>query len=249
MDDIFRKAARAALFAWKQDESGLDDLVNDLWVWYLERPGTQAKMEGLETHEAVKTVKLAALQMLSGQMLAANEFNGRNLYSSDAVKEALRGESTNRYLVDILPMAMDELAEKNESYAEAVRSRYVDGVVPPQGAEHVRLVRALKSLTENVNITAITAGVDAEGNVSEGPGSRHSVFPGLRKAKGSDHSDPTADMAINLALHGDEPIKHKGKPDYLCKTYVDGEGVRRALRIGGDVVYSDQTTTLRKEFR
>ncbi|UJD21153.1 RNA polymerase sigma factor [Mycobacterium phage SororFago] len=250
MDDIFRKAARAALFAWKQDESGLDDLVNDIWVWYLERPETQRKLESIESHEAIKTVKNAALQMLSGQMLAANEFNGRNLYSSDAVKEALLGESTNRYLVDILPMAMDDLAEKNERQAEQIKVRYVDRVVPPRGsAAEAMLKRAVKSLTENVNIMAITSGVDAEGNVTEGPGSRHSVFPGTRKAKGSDHSDPTADVAINLALHGDEPIKHKGKTDYLCKTYVDGEGVRRALRIGGDVVYSDQTTTLRKEFR
>ena len=195
------KAARTALFEWRQDESGAEDLAHDLWLWYLERPGTQEKMEGLTFLEQVATAKLAANQMLSRQQLNSNEFNGRNLYSSEAIKDALLGRSKNRYLMDILPMAMDALSRKNEAYAEAIRSRYDDGVVPPQGAEHVRLVRALKSLTEHVNIIAITAGVDAEGNVSEGPGSRHAVFPHIRKSQGHGHSDPTGDMAIALVEH------------------------------------------------
>ncbi|ASZ75219.1 helix-turn-helix DNA-binding domain protein [Mycobacterium phage MissWhite] len=201
MEEIFRKAARSALFAWKQDEQGVGDLVNDLWVWYLERPGTQRKMESLSKNEAVVTARRAALQILSGQQLNGNEFNGRNLYSSDSVKDALSGQSTNRYLVDILPRAMDSLRAQNEVYAEAIRRRYDDGVVPvSRSKEQVQLSRAVKSLTEHVNIIAITAGVDAEGNVSEGPGSRHAVFPETRPTSGG-HSDPTADIAILLIEH------------------------------------------------
>ncbi|AMS00952.1 sigma-K factor [Mycobacterium phage Loser] len=199
--DIIRRGARKALFVWKQDDSDLDDLVNDLWVWYLERPATQKKMAKLTASEAVETVKLAALQMLSGEQLSSNEFNGRNLYSSDAVKDALLGVSTNRYLVDILPRAMESLAAQNERQAETIRVRYEDGVVPPRGsAAEAMLKRAVKGLTENVNIIAITAGVDADGNVTEGPGSRHSVFPETRPTSGG-HSDPTADIAILLIEH------------------------------------------------
>jgi 3-oxoacyl-(acyl-carrier-protein) synthase len=97
---------------------------------------------------------------------------------------------------------MDALGNQNESYAEALRSRYVDGVVPPQGAQFVRLSRAVKSLTEHVNIIAILAGADvASNNVHiEGPGSRHSVFPETRPTTGG-HSDPTADIAILLIEH------------------------------------------------
>ncbi|AHG23836.1 sigma-K factor [Mycobacterium phage EagleEye] len=238
MDKIFRQAARSAMYAWKQDESGLEDLVNDLWVWYLERPTTQAKLQLIEPHEAVKTVRMAALQMLSGQMLAGNEFNGRNLYSSDSVKDALLGVSDNRYLVDILPMAMEALAEQNEPYAEAIRSRYEDGRIPRTKKDENLLVRAHKSLTEHVNIIAITAGVDADGNVTEGPGSRHAVFPESRKGGGEGHSDPAADMAIGLMEHGDDPI-------VLCALTKDRKGIRGP---GNRWLDSDQTTTLRKEF-
>ncbi|UJD20889.1 DNA binding protein [Mycobacterium phage Zimmer] len=201
MDKIFRQAAKAALYAWRQDESGLDDLVNDIWVWYLESPTTQRKLQSIERHEAVKSVKNAALQMLSKQMLNGNSFNGRNLYSSDNVKEALLGTSTNRYLVDILPRAMEALENQNERHAEAIKSRYEDRVVPPRGsAPEAMLKRAVKSLTEHVNVIAITAGVDSDGNLSEGPGSRHSVFPETRPTSGG-HSDPTADIAIILIEH------------------------------------------------
>ncbi|QBP31071.1 DNA binding protein [Mycobacterium phage Refuge] len=201
MEKVFRQAAKSALWAWKQDESGVDDLVNDLWVWYLERPGTQAKMADLSHLEAVTTAKRAALQMLSSQQLTANEFNGRNLYSSENVKEALLGTSTNRYLVDILPRAMEALSNQNEVRAEAIRSRYEDGVIPvSRSKEQVQLSKSIKSLTEHVNVIAITAGVDSDGNLSEGPGSRHSVFPETRPASGG-HSDPTADIAILLIEH------------------------------------------------
>ncbi len=199
MDEIFREAAAKALIAWKQDDSGLEDLVNDIWVWYLERPATQKKLKAIESYEAVKSVKLAALQMLSKYQLSSNEFHGRNLYSSDSVKDALKGKSTNRYLEDVLPLAMDALRDQNPERAEAIRIRYEDGVVPvSRSKEQVQLSKAVKSLTEHVNIITITAGVDADGNVSEGPGSRNAVYPELRRAKGGGHSDPTGNMAIML---------------------------------------------------
>ena len=201
MDAIFRKAAKSALFAWKQDEAGLEDLVNDIWVWYLERPTTQKKLKSIEPHEAVKSVKKAALQMLSKSQLTSNEFHGRNLYSSDSIKDALLGRSKNHYLVDILPKALESLADQNEVHAEEIRLRYEDGVVPVENAPQQRLKRAVKSLTEHVNIIAITAGVDSDGNVTEGPGSRHAVFPETRRGRGAGHADPTGDIAVMLIEH------------------------------------------------
>ncbi|APC43202.1 hypothetical protein SEA_JAAN_54 [Mycobacterium phage Jaan] len=238
MNEIFERSARKALFAWKQDTEGLDDLVNDLWVWYLERPGTQKKLQEADEFLARDLVYKAALQILAGEALSNDMFNGRSLYSSDSVREALRGESTNRYLVDILPIALSEMAEQNEGQAEAIRVRYEDGVVPVDNAPKQLLKRAVKSLTEHVNITAIRAGVDAEGNVTEGPGSRHSVFPETRKARGADHSDPTADMAIGLIESGDEP-------HVLCAMTADRKPIRGS---DGRFLDSDQTTTYRKEF-
>lgn len=218
MDDIFRNAAKSALFAWKQDDSGLDDLVSELWVWYYERPTTQKKFQAMAKFEAQKAARTAALQMLARKSLGDDMFNGRSIYSSENVKDALSGTSTNRYLVDILPMAMEALGKQNADYAEAIRVRYEDGVKPAQGTQAVQLTRAVKSLTEHVNVIAITAGVDADGNVTEGPGSRNSVFPSTRKSQGHGHSDPTADIAIALMENPelrDEYLYEPPLPEFL----------------------------------
>lgn len=219
MDEIFRKAAKSALFAWKHDDSGLDDLVNDLWVWYLERPSVQKKLESCDKILAIDLARTHSLKILSGQALQSDKFNGRNLYSSDSVKEALLGKFSNRYLADMLPSALRALEEQNSGYAEAIKLRYEDCVIPKrQSKEQVYLSRAVKSLTEHVNVIATTAGVDADGNVSEGPGSRHAVFPETRKPQGWGHSDPTGNTAILLIEHPelrDEYLHEEPLPQFL----------------------------------
>lgn len=201
MEKIITKSAKSALFSWKQSEEGLGDLVNDLWVWYLESPATQKKLKESDEFLARRLVYKAALQILAKNSLSDDKFDGKNLYSSDSVKDALLGRSKNHYLVDILPKALESLAEQNEDYAEAIRSKYTDGKTPAQGSEAVKATRAVKSLTEHVNIIAITAGVDSDGNVTEGPGSRHAVFPETRRGRGAGHADPTGDIAVMLIEH------------------------------------------------
>ncbi|QCG76907.1 helix-turn-helix DNA-binding domain protein [Mycobacterium phage XianYue] len=198
---IFSKAARKALVAWETDLTA-EELIQELWVWYLESPAIQNRIDGLVEGEAVLYVRRQALNILAGKALANDMFNGRRTYSSDSVREALEGTSTNRYLVDILPLAMRELDKQNDGrYAEAIRSRYEDGIVPPKkGGGAMLLARAVRGLTEHVNVITITAGVDADGKNTEGPGSRHSVFPDTRPTSGG-HSDPTADIAILLIEH------------------------------------------------
>ena len=217
---LFSKAARSALFSWKQSTEGLEDLINDLWVWYLERPGTQKKLQESDDFLARRLVYKAALQILAKQTLDSDEFQGRNLYSSDSVRAALRGESTNRYLLDILPTALNSLDRKNPGHAEAIRVRYIDGVIPPkEGGEAMLLSRAVKSLTEHINIIAITAGMDSEGRVSQGPGSRSAVFPETRRPKNAGHRDPTGDTAVLLIEHEelrDEYLHESPLSDFLA---------------------------------
>lgn len=205
MDDIFRRAARSALYAWKQDESCLEDLVSELWVWYLERPATQRKLGSMVKFQAQKAARTAALQMLASRASADDKFNGRNLYSSENVKDALLGVSNNRYLKEILPSALDSLAAQNAVYAAAIKERYEDGTIPPRGPKQYGLSRAIKSLTEHVNIIAITAALSTtdedEVVVKEGPGSRNAVFPETRKPQGWGHSDPTGNIAVMLIEH------------------------------------------------
>lgn len=223
IQSVIEKAAKSALFSWKQNTHGAEDLTHDLWVWYLERPGTQAKLAEADEPLARRLVYKAALQILAKRALDSDEFQGRNLYSSDSVRAALRGESNNHYLLDILPLALKTLDKQNAGQAEAIRARYIDGIVPEtDSADKAKLRRAVKSLTQQVNIIAITAGFDSNGNVSEGPGSRSAVFPETRRSKNSGHSDPTGDTAVMLIEHPE--LRDEYLREYPLSDFLAGHG-------------------------
>ncbi|AXH46793.1 helix-turn-helix DNA-binding domain protein [Mycobacterium phage Acolyte] len=242
LNKLFLQATRKALVGWETDLTA-DEIIQELWVWYLESPYIQTTLGKLHRGEAVLYVRSQVFNILTGEAKSRDLFDGRSLYSSDNVKDALSRASTNRYLVDILPLAMQSLEKQNEGYVEAIRVRYDDGVVPvSRSKQQVYLSRAVKSLTEHVNVIAITAGIetDERGRISakEGPGSKHAVFPDTRKSKGADHSDPTADMAIGLIEAGDQEV-------VLCATTADRHPIKGD---NGRYLDSAQTTTYRKEF-
>ena len=252
VNNALAKGAKAALFEWKQggipDANEIEDLEHDMWLWLLDRPSTRQSMEKHGQAVATNMVKIAARQVLVEQALASDLFQGKNLYSSDAVKDALTGASSNRYLLELLPRAMTSLSRQNEDYAETIKSRYEDGIVPPRGSAQVTLSRAVKSLTDQVNIMVIRSDADALSK-SEGAAGLSAVMPEGRSAKGAGHSDPTGEMAIKLAEKGDETIYFGEEPEYFCESYLDKDGIRRALRKkNNEVVYSNRTTTIRAEF-
>ncbi|AIS73816.1 RNA polymerase sigma factor [Mycobacterium phage SemperFi] len=222
INKVFSKAARKALVSWETDLTA-EELVQELWVWYLGSPKIQNTIDGLSEGEAVLYVRRQCFNILSGDAKAKDLFEARSHYSSDNVREALRGEGTNRYLLDILPLAIKALDAQNERQAESIRSRYIDGIVPPAStSEAAMLKRAVKSLTEHVNIIAITAGVERDDRgrivVKDGPGSKAAVFPDTRKMQGDGHSDPTATIAILLIEHPelrDEYLYEPSLPEFL----------------------------------
>lgn len=186
---VFDWTAARALSLWETLLSA-EDVVQELWVWYLGSPAIQATFAGLQPRQRYKYAMTGANQILSKRALAADTFNNRALYSGDSIREALEGTSTNPYLVDILPLALDALNERNPDQAEAIRSRYTDGVVPVEPGKSV-LKRAIKSLTDELNVTYLTT------THNEGKGSRNSVFPDSVKRKGA-HGDPTGEIAMTL---------------------------------------------------
>lgn len=218
MNDAFRQAASGALAEWGL-EDGLDDLIQDLWVWYLESPATQTYLEESDYPEQVWSVRKRCHQILSGKVLAADLVQGKRLYSTDSIREALHGMSTNRYLAEILPAALRTLQHQDEAkaeaghprgYAEAIRSRYEDRVVPVRNTpQENRLSRALKALTDEVNVFYLTAEDNTRGVPAE-----------FRKRKGA-HGDPTAHLAIALLEHGDDEIElcHGGFTTYRKEFY------------------------------
>lgn len=224
---VFRRAAKLALHEWKNSEDGLEDLVNDLWVWYLERVSARELLSSVEYHEAVNLVKDISIQILSGGKVDDNLFSGKNVYAVNSLKEELSWRSSNKYIKEILPRAFEKLQKDTEEYAEAIVVRYWYGIVPKQGSDAVRLTRALKSLTDNINLLAIDEG--SAGINAEGAGSKDVVFPGAKKPKG-DHSDPTATAALSFEK------RPEFRAEYLTPTdkdeFLGGAGASLVLDLG-----------------
>lgn len=196
LDKVFRQAAKGALVEWGI-EGEVDDLTQNLWEWYQETPSTQRKMADLSDPERITTARRRAHQLISGEVLAGNLAAGKVIYSTNSVREALEGISTNKYLLDILPEARKALGQRNEGHAEALRLRYTDGIIPPkEGGDAMVLSRAVQSLTDEVNVMYLTSDGD-------GAGRREPSAPSNRRRGGS-YSDPTANMALALINNPDE---------------------------------------------
>ena len=203
MNAVFKKAAKSALAAWCSgqwdlQQQELDNLTNDLWVWYLESPSVQTKLDTSDPKLVHSLCVQTALRRLSSQTLEADTFNGRTLFSMESVKDALKGRSTNKYLKAILPLAMDAVQHKDDQtpgreYAEALRKRYTDKVIPNNKHDENKLVYAHRAITDEVNVNYLTSDV-------KGIGSQSVMYPALRKAGGS-HSDPTGGTALLLMEH------------------------------------------------
>ena len=213
---IFQKATRKALVGWETDIN-TTELINELWAWYLERPYVQKQFEELSEAKLVGFARRQAINLLSQGAKDRDLFESRNIYSSDSIKAALSGNLKSGYLSSILPFAMDALDSKNAGYAEAIRIRYEDGVVPPKsGGEAMKLSRAVKALTQHVNIIALTAG-DGNGK----PKLRRPVDPSNRSAGGV-HSDPTANIALMILDHPE--LRDEALFELPLNEFIKGKG-------------------------
>lgn len=210
------RAAKSALVQWysgqwvRQAEE-LDDLTNELLVWYMTRAETRRKMEALSEPEIMVTFRIHAKELLSKATLEGNAFEGKALYSTESVKDALNGKSTNVYLRTILPLALKRI---NKVYREALQDRYAgDEPAYPESKEGQNaLMNAHKALTREINVLYITQEV-------KGIGSSSIVFPDTIRPKGA-YSDPTADTALALLnAHPDFADEYLDESpwDQVCK--------------------------------
>lgn len=193
---LFRTAAKNAAGSWT---SALEpeDVEQELWTWYLAGKGTPQMLGKLSFIDAVKYATSHAHKILSADVKASYIASGAALYSSDAVKATLKGESAHEDLQRILPIAMKSLERRHIGYAEAIRSRYQDGLIPDENRYKQLLKHAHIALTEEVNKvnrTELAAYDKHEARL------QRQIDPD-RRGKSGGVSNPTADIALLLIDH------------------------------------------------
>ncbi|AHB31826.1 RNA polymerase sigma factor [Mycobacterium phage Kanely] len=192
---LISKAARSIGNSYLLTPDQVEDLVQDLWVSILERSTSRRLVEESGDDVGFNTLRVLADQILKDQWLADDLARGDWDYSSEAIKDALKGRSDNVYLMEVIPRAVSQLVDRHPPYAEALKVRYIDGVVlRDQGAKD-RLKNAHRAVLEEVHK------VIKQTDDHDGPGSRSKVFPdSIRSHNGP--GDPVGEMATRLADDG-----------------------------------------------
>lgn len=173
-----RRAVSSVAFQWP-DVIEQDDLEQELWVWYLERPSAQAKLGAADKSERHK------LLVRQGHLIASRK-NQENLrfaqeftYTIDDVKNVLAGKDRRDDSLDDLDEAMNLLRERNADYAEAIKSKYGDHLTPSGRTESNRLYQAHLVLTDLMNQVyrdKASGFVAFPGmTLGDGPGSRKAI--------------------------------------------------------------------------
>ncbi|AEJ91984.1 hypothetical protein BPBIEBS31_50 [Mycobacterium phage BPBiebs31] len=216
MDDLLtnkliKKAAKSVGNSWLLTSDQVEDLIQDLWVELLERPSRQQAISGVSEDEAVSYLRGHAGQILSVRMREEYLARGDWDYSAESIKDALKGRGDNPFLMEIIPQAIDRLADRHPPYAQALRVRYLDEVIVRDDAGKSRLKRAHQALAEEIHSVIV------EMSDHDGPGSRSKVFPdSIRSHNGP--SDPVGELATRLA---DDGWKSAGEDGLTYRELVD----------------------------
>ncbi|AVI03586.1 helix-turn-helix DNA-binding domain protein [Mycobacterium phage BeesKnees] len=192
---LISKAARSIGNSYLLTPDQVEDLVQDLWVSILERSTSRRLVEESGDDVGFNTLRVLADQILKDQWFADDLARGDWNYSSESIKDALKGRSDNVYLMEVIPQAVSQLEDRHPPYAEALKVRYIDGVVLRDNPNKMVLKRAHHALAEEVHK------VIKQTDDHDGPGSRSKVFPdSIRSHNGP--GDPVGEMATRLADNG-----------------------------------------------
>jgi hypothetical protein len=156
-----RKAAKAVSFQWP-DILTAEEAEQELWVKLMESHTSITKLrdsfdDKQRLNALIQMGHQIANKLLTTEMVASGNFR----YSVNTVKDILKDAAeqerdpeakklTKSALLD-MTRGMEALRDKNAGYAEAISTRYRDGVVPTAGTSATRLSRALTALTTCMN--------------------------------------------------------------------------------------------------
>ena len=181
------KAAKSVAFQWPGVVEA-DDLEQEIYLRLLETPATIDRlMEDFDEKQRLSALIKMGHQIAAGERADYEVFSGNFKYSVDDVKRKLNWASNkgaaksigNLSMDNDLKAGMSRLEESNQGYAEAIRLRYQDGIVPISGsADQKRLSDALTALTTQMNRSHKQQHVDNP----DGPGTRKAMSSATARA-------------------------------------------------------------------
>ena len=170
------KAAKSVAYQWPGILDA-EEAEQSLFLHLLERPGTIEKIIEMDKKARYRAVVGIGHQLAKKERTDYNYFKGSFKYCVDEVKGMLKAGalsgSSGRFSGDKMDLveALEVLRERSPQYVNAIRERYVAGVVPSEGANQKRLSDAVSVLAAEMNQAHHRNHMQRD----DGPGTRKAV--------------------------------------------------------------------------
>lgn len=150
---VIKRASRNVAFQWP-GVIDADDAEQSISLHLLERPSSITKIISMDAAARYRAVVGMGHQIASQARADYDYYKGAYFYSAKEVKELLQQGILDpvqlKFKAEKLDVT-DALERIAPQYRESILSRYVEGEVPPRGAEQKRLVDATTALIDAMN--------------------------------------------------------------------------------------------------
>lgn len=150
------KVAKSASYRW--EDLYWEDIRQDIWVHFLERPNEMDKILEDDHETRDKKLRRVATQVAVAEIHGYEQYSGQYIYGRDEVRSLLElgvplrrddmGTATER---TDLSLALVELKETNKAQFGVLTNRYFKGVYEGTDANYKMMERALDKVTLLMN--------------------------------------------------------------------------------------------------
>lgn len=147
LNDLFTSAAWAVKHEGWDFE--VDDMVQELWLWYVEKPFAREKLKNWQQWPKAKGyVKIYARGIAGDMGWSDKKFRAQYDYSVDTVKDILKGKIGSDKTDRDLRVGLERLKERHKPYFDVLNRVYGNGEAEK---DTKLLTRARDALTDEMN--------------------------------------------------------------------------------------------------
>lgn len=219
-----------AVWAVKQEGWGfsVDEVVQELWVWYLTNKSVRAKLEGWEESPKAKAYVKARARTVIGRLCwEERKFRADYEYSVDTVKAVLEQKLVSDKVLRDLEAGCRRLSRRHKRFTNILFRFYIAGERGMSAADKMTLSRARVALTDEINFALAKPEPD-----SDEPGRTLGDGVGRAKPKPTPISFPQQEPDVARGYFGrrtssaQPPRKAHPPPASLADMQFSGEPYR-----------------------